>query len=73
MRPSFWNTCYFLLHSHSCYLLHQKLYNIVLVCSGVMLRGSGIKWDLRKVQPYDAYDKVDFEVPIGKKGDCYDR
>ncbi|CAB3368871.1 Hypothetical predicted protein [Cloeon dipterum] len=41
--------------------------------SGVMLRGSGIKWDLRKSQPYDAYDKVDFEVPIGTKGDCYDR
>ncbi|GAB1602884.1 NADH-ubiquinone oxidoreductase 49 kDa subunit-like [Argonauta hians] len=42
-------------------------------CSGVMLRGSGIKWDLRKVQPYDAYDKVDFDIPIGRKGDCYDR
>ena len=42
-------------------------------CSGVMLRGSGIKWDLRKVQPYDAYDLVDFDVPIGTKGDCYDR
>jgi len=41
--------------------------------SGVMLRGSGIKWDLRKTQPYDAYDKVDFDVPIGVKGDCYDR
>ena len=41
--------------------------------SGVMLRGSGIKWDLRKVQPYDAYDKVEFDVPIGNKGDCYDR
>nr|KAG5691926.1 hypothetical protein BaRGS_000635 [Batillaria attramentaria] len=41
--------------------------------SGVMLRGSGIKWDLRKVQPYDVYDQVDFDVPIGKKGDCYDR
>ncbi|CAH1795923.1 unnamed protein product [Owenia fusiformis] len=41
--------------------------------SGVMLRGSGIKWDLRKAQPYDAYDKVEFDVPIGKKGDCYDR
>lgn len=38
-----------------------------------MLRGSGIEWDLRKSQPYDAYDQVDFEVPIGKKGDCYDR
>jgi NADH dehydrogenase (ubiquinone) Fe-S protein 2 len=42
-------------------------------CSGVMLRGSGIKWDLRKSQPYDAYDLVDFDVPIGTKGDCYDR
>ena len=41
--------------------------------SGVMLRGSGVKWDLRKVQPYDAYDEVDFEVPIGVNGDCYDR
>jgi len=41
--------------------------------SGVMLRGSGIKWDLRKVQPYDAYDKVEFDVPIGTHGDCYDR
>lgn len=41
--------------------------------SGVMLRGSGIKWDLRKVQPYDAYAEVDFDVPIGRNGDCYDR
>jgi len=41
--------------------------------SGVMLRGSGIKWDLRVSQPYDAYDKVEFDVPIGRKGDCYDR
>jgi NADH dehydrogenase (ubiquinone) Fe-S protein 2 len=41
--------------------------------SGVMLRGSGIKWDLRKTQPYDAYDLVDFEIPIGVNGDCYDR
>ena len=37
-----------------------------------MLRGSGFKWDLRKVQPYDAYDQVEFDVPIGKNGDCYD-
>ena len=43
------------------------------VCSGVMVRGSGIKWDLRKAQPYDAYDKVEFDVPIGINGDCYDR
>jgi len=41
--------------------------------SGVMLRGSGIKWDLRKTQPYDAYHLVDFEVPVGATGDCYDR
>lgn len=41
--------------------------------SGPMLRGSGIPWDIRKSQPYDAYDKVDFDVPVGKNGDCYDR
>lgn len=41
--------------------------------SGVMLRGSGIPWDIRKVAPYDAYDQVDFDVPVGKNGDCYDR
>jgi NADH dehydrogenase (ubiquinone) Fe-S protein 2 len=41
--------------------------------SGVMLRGSGVKWDLRKVQPYEAYDEMEFDVPIGTKGDCYDR
>ena len=41
--------------------------------SGVMLRGSGVKWDLRKVQPYDAYDQVEFDVPIGRHGDCFDR
>nr|CAD7398663.1 unnamed protein product [Timema cristinae] len=38
-----------------------------------MLRGSGIKWDLRKVQPYDAYDNMEFDIPVGKYGDCYDR
>jgi len=41
--------------------------------SGPMLRGSGIAWDLRKAQPYDAYDRVDFDIPIGKHGDSYDR
>lgn len=41
--------------------------------SGVMLRGSGIHWDLRKEQPYDAYSEMEFDVPIGKNGDCYDR
>ncbi|KAK5199198.1 ndufs2, NADH ubiquinone oxidoreductase 49 kd subunit [Exophiala xenobiotica] len=41
--------------------------------SGVMLRGSGVPWDIRKSQPYDAYDKVEFDVPVGQNGDCYDR
>ncbi len=41
--------------------------------SGPMLRGSGIAWDLRKASPYDFYNEVDFEVPVGKNGDCYDR
>ncbi|VDD84994.1 unnamed protein product [Enterobius vermicularis] len=41
--------------------------------SGVMLRGSGVKWDVRKAAPYDAYDQVEFDVPVGTKGDCYDR
>ena len=41
--------------------------------SGVMLRGSGISWDLRKTQPYDVYDRIDFQVPVGSRGDCYDR
>lgn len=41
--------------------------------SGVLLRGSGIPWDIRKTQPYDAYDRVDFDVPVGVNGDCYDR
>jgi NADH-quinone oxidoreductase subunit D len=41
--------------------------------SGPMLRGSGIEWDLRRKQPYEVYDKLDFEIPIGKNGDCYDR
>jgi len=41
--------------------------------SGPMIRGSGIAWDLRKSQPYDVYAKMDFEVPVGTRGDCYDR
>ena len=41
--------------------------------SGVMLRGSSVPWDLRKSQPYDCYDQLDFKIPIGKNGDCYDR
>ena len=41
--------------------------------SGVMLRGSGIPWDLRKSQPYDCYNQFDFKIPVGKNGDCYDR
>jgi NADH-quinone oxidoreductase subunit D len=41
--------------------------------SGPMLRGSGVPWDLRKAQPYDAYARMDFDIPVGKNGDCYDR
>ena len=41
--------------------------------SGPMIRAAGIPWDLRKSQPYDVYDRMDFEVPVGTKGDCYDR
>jgi NADH-quinone oxidoreductase subunit D len=41
--------------------------------SGVMVRGSGVAWDLRKAQPYECYDRFDFDIPVGKNGDCYDR
>ena len=41
--------------------------------SGPMLRSSGVAWDLRKAQPYEIYDQLDFDIPIGKNGDCYDR
>ncbi|MBL8569976.1 MAG: NADH-quinone oxidoreductase subunit D [Phreatobacter sp.] len=41
--------------------------------SGVMVRGSGAPWDLRKSQPYECYAELDFDIPIGKNGDCYDR
>ena len=60
----------------------QRLVNVGVVTperakqmgfSGAMLRGSGVAWDLRKKQPYAAYDKVDFDVPVGVNGDSYDR
>ena len=41
--------------------------------SGVMLRGSGIPWDLRKAQPYEIYSEIDFSIPVGNSGDCFDR
>lgn len=41
--------------------------------SGVMVRGSGLAWDLRRAQPYECYDEFDFRIPVGKNGDCYDR
>ncbi len=63
-------------------IFKQRLVNIGVVSakqaydwgfSGAMLRGSGIAWDLRKSQPYDVYDRLDFDIPIGKNGDCFDR
>ncbi|GLQ26973.1 NADH-quinone oxidoreductase subunit D [Sulfitobacter pacificus] len=41
--------------------------------SGVMVRGSGLAWDLRRSQPYECYDEFEFEIPVGKNGDCFDR
>jgi len=41
--------------------------------TGPMLRGSGVAWDLRKAQPYDGYEQYDFDIPVGKNGDCFDR
>lgn len=46
---------------------------LALGLSGPMLRGSGFAWDLRKQQPYEVYDKMDFDIPVGVNGDCYDR
>ncbi len=41
--------------------------------TGPMLRGSGVEWDLRRKQPYEVYDRLDFDIPVGSRGDCYDR
>ncbi|WP_269901487.1 NADH-quinone oxidoreductase subunit D [Paenalcaligenes faecalis] len=41
--------------------------------TGPMLRGSGVEWDVRKKQPYEVYDRIDFDIPVGTNGDCYDR
>ncbi|WP_287372429.1 NADH-quinone oxidoreductase subunit D [Oceanithermus sp.] len=46
---------------------------LALGFSGPMLRGSGIAWDLRRKQPYEVYDRLDFDIPVGTNGDCYDR
>ena len=46
---------------------------VALGFTGAMLRGSGIEWDLRKKQPYEVYDRMDFDIPVGVNGDCYDR
>lgn len=60
----------------------QRLVDVGIVCvkaaenwgfSGVMLRGSGIEWDIRKSQPYEVYSILDFDIPVGYNGDCYDR
>ncbi len=63
-------------------IFKQRLVNIGVVSakealdwgfSGPMLRASGVPWDLRKAQPYEIYDELEFDIPIGKHGDCYDR
>jgi NADH-quinone oxidoreductase subunit D len=46
---------------------------LALGFTGPMLRGSGIEWDLRRNQPYEVYDRLDFDIPVGVNGDCYDR
>lgn len=46
---------------------------LALGLTGPMIRGSGIEWDLRKKQPYEVYDQLDFDIPVGVNGDCYDR
>lgn len=46
---------------------------VALGFTGPMLRGSGVAWDLRKKQPYEVYDQLDFDIPVGVNGDCYDR
>jgi NADH-quinone oxidoreductase subunit D len=46
---------------------------IALGFTGPMLRGSGVPWDLRKKQPYEVYDRIEFDIPVGVNGDCYDR
>ncbi|HYG32118.1 MAG TPA: NADH-quinone oxidoreductase subunit D [Methylophilaceae bacterium] len=46
---------------------------LALGFSGPMLRGSGFEWDLRRKQPYEVYDRLDFDIPVGVNGDCYDR
>jgi NADH-quinone oxidoreductase subunit D len=46
---------------------------VALGVTGPVLRGSGVKWDLRKAQPYEAYDKIEFDIPVGESGDTYDR
>jgi NADH-quinone oxidoreductase subunit D len=46
---------------------------LALGFTGPMLRGSGVVWDLRKKQPYEVYDRLDFDIPVGVEGDCYDR
>jgi len=46
---------------------------LALGFTGAMVRGSGIAWDLRKKQPYEVYDRMDFDIPVGVNGDCYDR
>lgn len=57
------------------YLLHQQytISSALTFSRGVMLRSTGIKWDVRKAKPYDAYSEMEFDIVIGSKGDVYER
>lgn len=50
-----------------------KCFKTILYCRGCMIRASGVKWDLRKTQPYEIYNELEFDVPVGANGDIYDR
>jgi len=63
-------------------IFKQRLINIGVVAAeqavdwgftGVILRGSGVDWDIRKVRPYEVYDKIEFDIPVGQNGDRFDR
>ncbi|MCB1884276.1 MAG: NADH-quinone oxidoreductase subunit D [Geminicoccaceae bacterium] len=78
--PKFWNDMNDLLTENR--IFKQRTVDIGIIpqdeainrgYSGPMLRAAGVPWDLRKAQPYEVYEEIDFDIPVGKNGDCYDR